>query len=188
MIVPMKKVAVIVRSVDAEETVKGLRKLGLLHVEHQRAPQGKDISTLQDELNLVNSCLEVLSKKELIKASDSQQQKLSTDWRIPARHLIDLTKRYEQLELFSQKIKANISEWEKWGDFEPQKIRELAEKGIFAYFYEVPIKKISEFPKETVVKIISASGGIAKVIVFSQKEFEVSFKKIPLPEQSLSRL
>ena len=40
MIVPMKKVTVIVQAKDSRGCVAGLRALGVLHVEHQQPPAG----------------------------------------------------------------------------------------------------------------------------------------------------
>lgn len=188
MIVSMKKVAVIARSIDASQTVRDLRSLGLLHVENQKPPQGKDINALQEELNLINSCLSLFSKTEATRNQNIKPEKINANWQTLASHLIDLRNRLEQLELFSQKLKASISEWQNWGDFEPQKIRELCEKGIFISFYEVPLKKIADFPKEAVVKTIFTSAGISHVIVLSQKPIEAPFKKVLPLQQSLSHM
>ncbi len=181
MIVAMKKVAIITRSIDAAKTVKDLRSLGLLH-----EPGGKDIAELQEELALADAALNVFAKNEKEKKRGIPDEKINIDWHILARHLIDLQKRCEQLELYAQKLKATIAEWEKWGNFEPQEIKKLSHKGIYASLYQVPIKKLNLFPEEAVVKTIFIAGGIAHCIAFSQNKFEIPFKEIPLPEQSLS--
>ncbi len=43
MIVPMKKATFLFETGDADATVKYLRTLGVLHVEHQNLPEGRDI-------------------------------------------------------------------------------------------------------------------------------------------------
>lgn len=184
----MKKVAVIVRSIEAGETVKELRKLGVLHVEHQQPAQGTDISFLQEELALVNNALEALAKNEELKKAHLQPKQLDTDWHIAARHLIDLEKRHEQLLLYAEKLKATIAEWEKWGDFDPQKINELRHKGIFVSLYEAPLKETTLFPKEAAVKVIFSAKGIAYCIVFSMRKLNIPFKEVSFPGQSLFQM
>jgi len=60
MIVPMKKISIIVQFKDADSAISRLRSLGLLHVENQQAPKGKDINTFLEDIAFVNSALEVL--------------------------------------------------------------------------------------------------------------------------------
>lgn len=186
MIVPMKKVAIIVRSVDAETTVKDLRRLGLLHVQHQGEPQGKDIAALQEDLTLLNSALSLFSGIEGIKKLKPAQEKINTDWRTLARHLIDLEKRFKQLEIYAKTLEVSILEWQNWGDFQPKKLEEFALKGIYTSFYKIPLKELDCFPKEAVVKTVYSHGGIGYVLVFSQKKIEVPFKEFAAPRQSLS--
>lgn len=186
MIVPMKKIAVIVRSVDAGRTVKDLRGLGVLHVEHQQQPQDKDITVLQEDYALVNAALDVFAKNEHIQGRNIFQEKINTDWHVVVRHLIDLEKRHEQLEMYAQKLQSTIAEWAKWGDFEPQKLEELSQKGIYVSLYQVQVKKLDAFPKEAIVKTIYTSGGIVSCAVFSRQKLGVPFKEVTPPKNSLS--
>jgi len=64
MIVPMKKIAIIVQSKDADSTVRHLRKLGILHVEHQKVPEETNIDALGGSIMLVNKALDILQKIE----------------------------------------------------------------------------------------------------------------------------
>ncbi|MEW6008255.1 MAG: hypothetical protein AB1629_01285 [Candidatus Omnitrophota bacterium] len=182
----MKKVAIIVRSSDAEATVKHLRLLGLLHVEHQGEPKGKDIAALQEDLALVNSALNLFSKIGNTKESTKQQEKINTDWHKLALHSIDLEKRLKQLEMYAEKLQSTILEWQNWGDFQPEELKELAFKGIYASFYKITLKELDCFPKDAVVKIVYIKAGAAYVIVFSQQKLEIPFKEIAAPKDSLS--
>jgi len=130
MIVPMKKITVIVQEKDANSAVSQLRSLGLLHVEHQRVPSGKDFATLGDDMALVDQASGVLSETEFIKAEDKNNKEPS-DWRFTARHIIDMRKRIEQLQEYSLKLKNGISQWQPWGDFDPEAIKDLSAKNIY---------------------------------------------------------
>ena len=72
MIVPMKKVSIIVQSKDAAATIERLRSLGVLHVEHQIVPQSKDVNAVKEDIALVDRVLGILSKEEFSKAPVSE--------------------------------------------------------------------------------------------------------------------
>ena len=55
MIVPMKKIAILVQAKDSEPAIDKLRTLGVVHVEHQQLPKGANISGLTDELALIEA-------------------------------------------------------------------------------------------------------------------------------------
>jgi V/A-type H+-transporting ATPase subunit I len=188
MIVPMKKATIIVQDKDAIGVLEDLRKLGLLHVEHIQAPQGQDINTLQEELALVNNCLDVLRQTAISKEEALSSTELIIDWKRKAKHVIDAWRRREQLLAFERYLNRQISEWEHWGDFSPGQIQQLAQKGVYLRLFVLPIKQIQEFPKEAFVKIISISAGFTRCVVISQERFESEFKEITLPKHSLSHM
>lgn len=188
MIVPMKKITIIVRQQDAEATVKQVRALGVLHIEHQAALQGKDITNLQDDLALVNTGLEILNKIQAREKKPSSVNTGLSDWRKTAVHIIDLWKRHEHLDSYSRTLIHNINEWEQWGDFDPQEIKELIQKGIFVKLFRLFRKQIKEFPKEVIARSILTRGGISYCLAIAGQPFEVPFQEIPLPRQGLSQM
>lgn len=188
MIVQMKKTAIIVRQQDAVETIKHVRSLGALHVENQQLPQGKDISALQEDLALLNSCLDVFTQAEALPEDSKAATQSLVDGRLTVKHVIDLWKRYDQLESFSRGIINGISEWERWGDFNPQEIQGLSEKGIFVRLYQIPISQMEELPDEVAVKKIFTATGTVYCAVISREKSGIPFKEIILPKQGLSAM
>ena len=186
MIVKMKKIAVIVTARDAEGALGKLRSLGVVHVEHQRAPQGKDISALSDWLTVINEAIGILSAKELSSA-DIKQEELS-DWKFTTQHIIDLRKRIEQLEEYARLLVSRIAQWEKWGDFDPEKIKGLAEKNIFLKLYQIPEKEIEYLPKGLIIKKINISGGIANCVIISRSQIDIPYKEVSLPKTGLDNM
>lgn len=187
MIVPMKKTTLLMQAKDAGHCLRDLRRLGVLHVEHQNLPQDKDIAILQEEAALINSSIDVLKQAGALEKYPKEQT-ISSDWKAAAKHLMDLWKRYDQLESYSRNIIHQIAEWEPWGDFDPLEIKNLAQKGIYIKFYQVPVKQINEFPDEVVVKNIFTRAGLSYCAAISHKPFECAFKEVPLPKQGLSTL
>jgi vacuolar-type H+-ATPase subunit I/STV1 len=124
MIVPMKKAAVIMQQKDAAEAVGRLRSFGLVHVEHQRVPQSQDLNRLQDDRVLITRALGILAEEEFCpKKEVAAARNIDGDWRQAARHIVDLSKRLDQLKEYSKLLASQIESWQAWGDFEPQAIR-----------------------------------------------------------------
>ncbi len=89
MIVKMKKATILVQEKDAKAAALTLRKLGLLHIEHETAPQGKELVSLQEELSLVNEAVLILSMPALSKGV-TRHKRLDGDWKVTAKHIIDI--------------------------------------------------------------------------------------------------
>ncbi|MDP3804860.1 MAG: hypothetical protein Q8Q87_04855 [Candidatus Omnitrophota bacterium] len=188
MIVPMKKVAVIVLSKEADSAVKRLRSLGVLHVEHQQAPKGKDIAALHDDIELANSSVLILSSQETKKGMPRSPAKEASDWKLTARHIIDLQKRMEQLDEYSATLRHRIEQWDEWGDFDPELIKSLAVKNIHIRLYQIPISEINNLPSGVIVKKLFIAGGLAGCVIISRGEADVPFKEIPLPKTGLREM
>lgn len=182
----MKKAAVLVQSKDADSAVGELRRLGILHVEHQQPPSGKDIAIIQEDLALANEALGILSQKELCAVEAKQiDAKPFPDWRHCARHVIDVYKRIDQLKEYSRGLILKVAQWEQWGDFAPEEIERLRENNIYLRLYQIPEKQLRDFPGNVIVKNIHTSGGIAHCAVISLGAVELSFKEAALPKAGL---
>ena len=188
MIVKMKKATILFESRDAEATVQSLRTLGVLQVEHQNPPEGRDISVLQEKVALLESSFGILNQVMASEKPIQPQNTIGGDWMAVVNHLIELGRRQEQLESSSRTINGQISEWERWGDIDPDQILHLKQNGIYLTLYQVPVQEIRSFPDDVVVKTIFTAGDIAHCVVISQRSFECAFLEIPPPKQSLSLL
>jgi len=188
MIVAMKKVSVIVQSKDAQSAINRLRSLGVLHVEHQQAPKGDDISRAQEGIALFERALNILSEPEFTEKIASLSNETSGDCKAAARHIVDLRKRLEQLKEFSISLKNGINQWESWGDFNPDTIKELGEKGIYVRLYRIPAKEISGLPSAVIAKKFFTAAGIANCAVISQEKISIPYKEIELPKMGLEKM
>jgi len=185
MIVAMKKARIIMRLKEAPGALKDLRSLGLMHVEHNAAPQSNGLAMLQEDAILLNTCLEILDKLEATEKGRAQAKEVPCDWRPAAQHILELWKRYDQLESFGYTLSGLISAWEPWGDFDPRQIQRLREKGIFVRLYELPQGQLNKFPENVALKQIFTSAGVGRYAAFSRTDFSCPFKEVLLPEQGL---
>ena len=188
MIVPMKKATIIVQSKDSDATVASIRSLGMLHVEHEKAPKAENIATLKEQIELVSRATRILSRLEFSDATGKIQQKEANDWKFTSRHIIDCDKRLNQLQDYSRRLKGGISQWQEWGDFDPAAMQNLSKKNVYIRLFQVPVRDIKKFPSGVIVKIVSKSKGLARCVVISQKRIDIPFKEVNLPKMSLAKM
>lgn len=188
MIVPMKRAAIIILTQDTQNTLKELRRLGVLHIEHQQVPQGKDITILKEEIVLLNEALGIITEKEFCSQPPEDAKKEIADWMHIAQHVIDTRKRIEHTEEYGMNLVVQMEQWEPWGDFDPGEIKNLREKGIYIKLYQIPHQDIRELPAGLAVKTIFIKSGIAHCLAVGQNEFNLSFKEVTLPRMGLAAM
>ena len=184
----MKKVAVIVQSKDARDTMGHLRSLGVVHLEHQQAPTGKDVTVINDDIALVEQVVNILSAEEFSVKFPMEIEKQYKDWKLISHHIIDLSKRFNQLKEYSITLKNKISYWQEWGDFNPETITALAKKEIFVRLYDIPKREIKKLPSDCIVKVVSTIRGVSHSVIISRRKIQILFREITLPNLGLDKM
>ncbi|MBL7157716.1 MAG: hypothetical protein ISS92_06130 [Candidatus Omnitrophica bacterium] len=191
MIVKMKKIAVIAQAKDAGKAVGDLRSLGILHVEHQKAPLGKDITSLNEDAALLDNIINILSMPEYAdKKILAKQAGELKDWRFAAKHILDSQKRFEQLDHYAKGLKTIENQWESWGDFDPESIKRLEKKGIHVKLYLLPEKAFRAIKKEDfILKVVSKKNGMINCAFLSRSESAaLAYPELGLPKISLGKV
>ena len=133
MIVPMKKVSLIIRENKKNETLKKLRKLGIVHIEITEG-SGERLASLQEQIALLESAIFTIGKKKNVEQKDvSTAEALSVATRIQA---LDVEKKQCQAERIA--LSSELDRLKSWGDIDPSNISDLESKGYEISFYEMP--------------------------------------------------
>ena len=183
MIVPMKKIFLIVQGKDAAGAVDALRDLGVVHVICDRAPKSSGVSTLDRQIKLLQQVRDVLIEKQPV-----QERLAKKDWLFHAEEILQLVSQIQQLKEDIVKRQALINEWDAWGDFNLEDIKSLGKKGICFQFAKIPIKSLKDIPDEATVAILQKKGGLAFCVVVSNGRMDFPFEKLTLPPVRLSQL
>ena len=135
MIVPMKKVSLMIMGDKKKETLKKLRKLGILHIEITEG-SGKKLEELKEQISLIESAIFSVSEKKNknIEMKDASKDEILAI----SKEVFALTE--EKKTCINERVSLN-SELERiknWGEIEPQIIADLSEKGVEVSFYEMP--------------------------------------------------
>ena len=185
MIIAMKKVFLLIQQHGGPAALERLRELGVVHVEHENIPSSAELNEINEKLNLIQNTRSILSGVSQKHPKESVASK-SEDWLIVCRHVIDLTKRYDQLKEYAVSLKLMIDFWEHWGDFDPNQIKALRQMNVEIKLYQIPKDKIKTLPQEILLKEISQTGVLLNCLVASTNDIELDFKEIELPKLSLS--
>jgi len=180
MIVKMKKISVILEDKDIRPALDGLAEAGVLHLHHQEIPGGEEMETLLEEyqrMATVISALEQVRPRPLQEEGAHVKQMFINVW----TSLEEMKGHEEDI----RELQAQINRWEPWGTFDPHEIRALEHNGIRVKLYAVPQEKLAGLPEDLAVETVFVADGIARLIVFSQKEINLEFEEIILPEHGL---
>ncbi len=133
MIVPMKKVSLIIRGDKKDEALKKLRKLGIIHIEITEG-SGERLAALGEQIALLESAIFTIGKKKNEEQKDvSAAEALSVASRVAA---LDEEKKQCQAERMT--LHSELDRLKNWGDIDPRSISDLETKGLELSFYEMP--------------------------------------------------
>lgn len=178
MIVPMKKVSLVILEKDKSTSLKKLRKLGVVHLERLEGA-GEELATLKETEALCINALSVLEEVKVSKDAQKRAAKLEDD------AVLSLVKKVngniaKKKALFDE-VASNTAELErlcKWGKVDPDDFAYLKQKGIDISLYEVPTAVYGNMPQE--VKTVRVSGGNKKEVLFALlNEGEGRHKDLP---------
>ena len=133
MIVPMKKVSLIIMGDKKQETLKKLRKLGIIHIEITEG-SGERLGQLGEQVALLENAIFSIGKKKNVEQKQIKPSKaLSVAYDIAA---LDEEKKRCQAEIIS--LNAELDRIKSWGDVDPNSINDLAAAGHEVLLYEMP--------------------------------------------------
>lgn len=152
MIVPMKKVSLIVLNDEKKNALKKLRKLGLLHIEIKEG-KGPRLLELKEQIASLEKGLFTVAD---LGAKDMVQKEADT------QEALSIAERIDSLKEEQKKCYGDISAYEgelerlkAWGEIDPEEIAVLAEKGIVLSLHEMipsEYEKLGDFAKTIVLE------------------------------------
>ncbi len=132
MIVPMKKVSLIIMGDQRAEALKTLRRLGILHIEISEG-YGEKLLKLKEDAALLETALFIVGKK---KDGEAAAPLSSADAIDLAREILSLTEEKKSVLAEEAALAAELARLYGWGDVDPQSLQALAADGIEAALYE----------------------------------------------------
>ena len=141
MIVPMKKIALVVLEKERKEALRRLRKVGVVQLEDVQGTSD-ELQAYRDQSSKLTKAISLLSDTKVPKKVLKHQKELEKDAALELA--ATLVQRAEQKKNCYDRITANRNELERlsgWGSVVPEEIAALAEKGVYVSLYEIPLGK-----------------------------------------------
>ncbi|MCQ2612895.1 MAG: ATPase [Treponemataceae bacterium] len=149
MIVPMKKVFLVVLNSEKKEALKKLRKLGLVHLEAVEG-KGELLASEKAEYSALESAFMVLSEVKLPKKKgkvETKPGKMNFSETVSfARHILELGEEKQSLVNKIAFCSGELDRLAKWGGVNCDDFAYLAEKGVNLAMYEIPPAKYRNLP------------------------------------------
>ena len=195
MIVEMKKVSLVILEAEKKESLKALRKAGVIHLEEVEG-SGADLAAYKESSSDTEKALAILEEIKLGKKQTVEQVKLSAEESVAkAREIISFTDSKKSLFDRINQNTQELSRLEKWGSVNPAELSALKEKGLFFYLFEIPQDKYASIGKDVNTVVVNTVSKVTRFIVVSETELEerpeglpAEAYAVPLPECSTEKL
>lgn len=192
MIVPMKKVSLIIRGYQKAEALKTLRKLGIVHLEAAEG-SGSRLEELKERLSLLENSLFTVSEKKI---KNLVQRSMEVSEAIAAAREIAALSEEKKLCASQQiTLKTELDRLSGWGEIDPETIEELSEKGIDISLCEMPTSEYGELDDSfKTVCLQKTKTSVKFVLIKSGEEAEepdaarLKAYRLELPRTSTSEL
>jgi V/A-type H+-transporting ATPase subunit I len=181
MIVAMKKVSILIMDKMQDTSLEKLRELGVVHLE-RKTVSSDSLSKLLEQKNRAENALGILRTYKIDKKTKIKSAKLE---KITERvlTLADRRKSLQEQLVFNAKERSRI---EKWGDFDPDALKDLAEIGIVLIPYELSNKVYADLTDDQQLIVLGKDKkAVYGLAVGKEIEGEIAFV---IPELSLSGL
>lgn len=190
MIVPMKKVSLIILGDKKSETLKELRKLGMMHIEIAEGT-GERINELKGQITMLENC--IFSIEEKVKKNKEVKDVTNAEAMAAAKEVASLVEEKKAYQAEQVSLKSELDRLKNWGDIDPEQFGYLAEKGIELSLYEIPkaeyaalgedVKTIKLEETKTSVKcLVIRQGAEDEEAVDSVKNYRVELPKASTSE------
>ena len=181
MIVPMKKVSLLVMDKNKETDLERIRELGVVHLEKKTvaSPALTKLASRYAQLEAAWGVLYGFSTKKKSKATPPE---FDGDL---AGHVTALSERRKKLQDYMFNHQREKSRFEKWGEFDPKDFVYLADNGVNAYLYEISLASYENNVGDVPVIVLSMDkkNNSVRLLAFDKIPDE---KHWPLPERPLS--
>lgn len=190
MIVPMKKVSLIIMGDKKTDTLRKLRKLGMVHVEITEG-SGEKLDQLKEQIALLESAVFIAGNK---KSEQGKEISLSEALDV-AKEIAELSEKKKEYQAEQVVINAELDKFKGWGEFDPCSFADLAEKGVDIAFYELSKNDYASLGESIKAVRLEATKSSVKCMIIrtgaeGEDEFlsDLSTYKLELPDISTDEM
>ena len=195
MILPMKKLTLLVLDSQKKAALKTLRNFGAVHIEKEAA-SSDTLTELQNTYARVQQAEALITESQPKKAEKAKTETLTlnrNDLLQAVDEILELKDQEANTRAAINKLTGEIETYISWGDFDPEDIRSFEENNIYLTIGELPEKSYATLP-ETVktVRLVGGKKTVRFAIVSETADVPTDlpsdFTPLILPEMRLSAM
>lgn len=190
MVVPMKRLELLLYHKERDQFLDSLRSLGVVHI--VQSEESADTNQNQQLQNLIRRCEKVITGLRKIAAVEGDSH-TGDSQKVPE----EIIEEYEAFEAENEKLSQELltlgkdyAQLDPWGSFDPSVITKLGDSGVTVRFYVMAKKKFEELDtsKLTVVKVNEKESNVYFIVIDYGAISAVPADEVRLPENSLDQL
>ena len=171
MIVPMKKVSLVILSREKEAALKTLRASGLVHLQNVEG-KGERLSELKNVSAKLRAAQAILAEMKIPQKNLKMVSASNEEVALRAEKIVALAERKKAL---LDKIAQSAAELERlspWGIVNPSDLAFLSQKGIHFSLYEIPSDKYNLIGEDVKTLLVNSSKTTKRFLLISETEAE----------------
>ena len=182
MIVPMKKLSIVVLEKERRQALKTLRRLGVVHVEEVKG-ESEELSSFKNKNSKIELAISLLSEIKTKKIPESSMLSKDDSFAL-ADKIISLTEENKNLFSSITSDKTELDRLKKWGNVVPEDFDFLAEKGVYLSMYEMPSSKYNSIDESIDTLLVNDDKDISRFFVISDHKLAQNERPENLPPEA----
>ena len=195
MILPMKKLTLLVLDSQKKAALKTLRNFGAVHIEKEAA-SSDTLTELQNTYTRLQQAEALITESQPKKAEKAKTETLTlnrNDLLQAVDEILELKDQESNTRAAINKLTGDIEAYSSWGDFDPEDIRSFEENSIYLTIGELPEKSYAALPET--IRTVRLAGGkktvrfaIVSETVDVPADLPSDFNPLILPDMRLSAM
>lgn len=181
MIVPMKKVSLLVMGDKKEQTLRKLRKLGIVQIEITEG-SGERLGKLKEDIALLENAVYTVGKNK-----KTEQKEIGSNEALKAaKEIITFAEKKKEYRDEQMALAAELERLRGWGEIDPGELEELAKNGVGLSLYEMPKAEFAALGEDVKALVLERSKSGVRFLLSGETEAAEAIKnyRLRLPQTS----
>jgi V/A-type H+/Na+-transporting ATPase subunit I len=159
VIVPMKRVTVVMLRSQHERSLALLQDLGTLHLASEQASDGEGVARARARVESARSAVEALRRAAPnVDAGAAGARSSAAAAEAAVDQVMELSERLERIEQERSEVERELERVAPMGDFDPHALQELARRGVGVRLLRAPARWAMEQPQDVVIHELGRQG------------------------------
>ena len=164
MIVPMKKISLVVLDSERKTALQKLRKLGLVHVEPIEG-KGENFTNLKNDCEKLRLAHAAVSEVKPKPAKSAQKPLTLDEALVQASSIVSMSAEHKDLEDKILAAKTELERLKLWGGVNPSDLAFLKSKGIDLALYEIATDKYTSLDENVKTIFVNRDKNITRFLL-----------------------